>query len=158
MVSRVMVREGGIADVGDGKGITRFGQTPEWLVQFGLPAPNTVAQAAANYLTWLVRTRLIALCDVADDLADSTIDFAVNAGHPTAIKALQTGLRLQADGVIGPETEAAITRADRPRLARLVLAGRMRHYGGIIARDPAKHGKFARGWMNRLAAQIETLA
>lgn len=157
MVSRVLVREGGVADVGDGKGVTRYGQTAGWLAQFGLPEPANAMQAAANYLTWIVRTKLIVLCDVADDLCDCTIDFAVNAGHRVAIHELQAAMRLATDGVIGPETEAAIARADRPKVARLVLAGRLRFYGSLLGSDVSKQ-RFARGWLNRVAAQVEALA
>lgn len=157
LIAKVIEREGGVADIGDGAGITRWGQTPGWLAQFTLPVPTTMAEAVANYRTWLVRTKLIAVCDEADSFADAVVDFAVNAGHQTAIKVLQKALRLSADGVIGPETEAAIGRLDRPQAARTMLAGRLRFYGGIITSAPDKHARWAKGWLNRVAAQVEAL-
>ena len=74
IIDKILQREGGVADVGDGKGVTRFGQTPEWLETFGLEPPQTRADAAVNYHSWLDRTGLIGLCDAPDALADAVID------------------------------------------------------------------------------------
>jgi lysozyme family protein len=157
LVGRVLVREGGIADVGDGKGVTRFGQTPGWLDQFGFTPPRTPAEAEANYRTWLVRTRLIGVCDVPDAFADGVIDWAVHAGHPVSIRGLQRALGVMVDGVLGPETQAAIDACDRALIGRKVLASRVRSIGRLITDAPQKHARFAAGWLNRLADQIEAL-
>jgi lysozyme family protein len=157
IVGKVIEREGGIADVGDGKGITRFGQTTAWLEQFGFKPPINIVEAENNYLTWLVRTRLIGICDRADSLADLVIDAAVHAGHPWAIKALQHALGLTIDGIWGPETQAAVDGCDRPRIARHVIADRVREDGRLIERDPGRYARYAHGWANRRAAQIESL-
>jgi hypothetical protein len=74
LIERLLDREGGVADVGDGKGITRFGQTPEWLEQFGLPAPTTRAEAAVNYKRWLDLVKLTVVVLPGDDLADILLD------------------------------------------------------------------------------------
>lgn len=144
-------------NVGDGAGETRWGQTPAWLATFGFSSPNSAADAAQNYRTWLVRTGLIHLCDYPDDLADSTIDFAVNSGHRTAIRELQRALGAKPDGVLGPETQAAIESCDRPRIARRMLGGRLRFLGRLITDQPERQSRWAAGWMNRLANQIEVL-
>lgn len=158
LIVRVLAREGGIADVGDGAGVTRFGQTPAWLHTFGLAAPETAAEAARNYQVWLVRTGLIGLCDYADDFADATIDFAVNAGHRQAIRALQSVLGLRPDGIYGPETQARVDQANRPAMARRVIGQRLRYLGSLIASKPDRFAKFAGGWTARVAAQVEALA
>lgn len=157
IIGRVLVREGGIADIGDGKGETRFGQTPGWLATFGFTAPKTQTDAAANYRTWLVRTRLIGVCDEPDAFADNTIDYAVHAGHPVAIRALQRALGIKADGIYGPETQEAVDQCDRGRSAKGVLGARMRDIGRLITDAPQKHARFAAGWLSRLAGQVETL-
>lgn len=157
ILTRVIAREGGIADVGDGSGLTRFGQTPAWLRTFGFAPPTTADEALANYQTWLVRTRLIGLCDAPDVLADAVIDWAVNAGHTTAIAALQRALGVHVDGILGPETQAAIERADRRRIGARVVAAKVRFRGVLIAGNPANYAKFARGWLTRDAEQIEAL-
>lgn len=158
LIGRVLAREGGVADVGDGQGVTRFGQTPNWLLHYGLTAPKDQGEAAANYRIWLVRTGLIGACDYADDFADSLIDFAVNSGHRVAITNLQRVLRIQADGIWGPETQAAVDIIDRPAVARRMLGSRLRFLGQIISRNPNQHAQFASGWMSRIAGQVEALA
>lgn len=158
VVARVIQREGGVADVGDGKGLTSFGQTPGWLMQFGLPAPRTPDEAIANYRTWLVRTRLIGVCDQADSLADGTIDFAVHSGHQVAIRGLQRALGIAVDGILGPETQAAVDRCDRALIGRRIVADRLRFLGRLITQAPQQNSRWAAGWMNRLADQIEALS
>lgn len=158
IVDRVIQREGWIADVGDGKGVTSFGQTPAWLQQFGFQAPKTKDDAAANYRTWLVRTRLIGLCDQADSLADGVVDFAVHSGHQVAIRGLQRALGVPVDGVLGPETQDAIDRCDRTVMGRRVLADRLRFLGRLITQSPQQNARWASGWCNRVADQIEALS
>lgn len=158
VIQKVLVREGGIADVGDGKGVTRFGQTSDWLAEYGLPSPENAVQAAANYRAWLDTTRLIVLCDVADPLADYVIDFAVHSHARTSIRTLQRALGVTADGILGPQTESALAHADRRRLAFKFMAERMRFVGRLITNEPTMNAKYAHGWMNRLAEQVESLA
>lgn len=161
VIARVIRREGGIKDVGDGKGLTRFGQTPGWLAQFGLPAPDTPAQAATNYRAWLDLTGLIALCGEADVFVDAVIDWAVHSGHPRAIRSMQAAVQVRPDGVIGPVTRAAIDAlgtAGRRAAAAKVVADRVRHSGGLITADPAQYSRNAKGWANRQAEFIEALA
>lgn len=157
IIGRLIAREGGIADVGDGKGVTRFGQTDGWLTQYGLPQPADARQAADNYRRWLDLTGLIALCDVADSLADGVIDYAVHSGAGVAVKALQKALGVKADGVVGPVTRAALTTMTRGLVARRVLADRARLWGAMFAHEPQRYGRFAYGWLCRLASQIEAL-
>ena len=158
LITRVLEAEGGVKDIGDGAGVTRYGQTPRWLRQFGLPVPTTPAEAAANYRTWLNRTGLIGLCDMPDLFALAVIDWAVNSGHQVAIRSLQRQVGAQPDGIWGPETQAAVDRFTRRQAAAAaVVADRARFFGRIITDDPADHAQWAAGWMNRLARQIEQL-
>src|SRR6187549_1380891 len=122
IIAEVIRREGGIADVGDGKGITSFGQTPTWLEAFGYEAPTDRAMAAANYHAWLEYTRLIDVCEFPDVLADVVIDYAVHSGHHAAIKALQSALGLRADGIFGVETQNAVDWCNRRTIAASVIA------------------------------------
>lgn len=159
LIRRVLAREGGVADVGDGKGVTRWGQTPGWLAQFGLPVPATSVDAAANYATWLTVTRLDQLIRPRPDaLADVVIDLAVHSGHVTAITALQRAIKVRADGVLGPITLAAVaTDEDRAYAAAAVIAWRMEQHGGLIAKAPDQYGRYALGWARRLAEQVRRL-
>ena len=161
VIRRILEREGGIADVGDGKGITRFGQTPGWLEQFDLPMPTNEAEAADNYAAWLAITGLDAVIgDAPDALADFVIDFAVHSGHQPAIRALQIALgHLKVDGTVGPKTRAAIDVLDpvpgrRRCVAASVLAEEVRYQGRLIATQPERYARYAHGWANRNADKI----
>lgn len=156
IADRIIVREGGIADVGDGAGLTSFGQTSAWLAQYGLTAPTSAAEARANYLQVWALTKLSGIAAADDLLADVVLDFAVNAGERVSIRTLQIVLSLTADGAWGPQTQAAVDAADRRRLAAKVLAEQVAHYGAVITKNPAR-AKFAHGWMNRKAEQIARL-
>jgi lysozyme family protein len=157
LIGRVITREGGVKDVGDGKGITRYGQTDGWLHQYGLAPPKDAAAAAANYRTWLDRSGLIAICDQADSLAYAVIDFAVHSGASVSIEALQEALHVRADGLWGPITEHALRLMPRPALARRVVAERARFWGRLITEKPDRYAQYAHGWLNRLADEIEAL-
>lgn len=168
LIARVITREGPPQDIGDGKGITRWGQTPGWLTQFHLPIPLTAAEAAANYKNWLEQTHLILVVGAtADDLADIVIDIAVMSSHEKGIKALQAALiyhqpthhpQVGVDGVLGPDTLAALAGADRDQLAREVIAWDMEYQGQIISLNPAKLARWAHGWARRLADHVRSLS
>lgn len=156
VVARVIFREGDVADVGDGKGVTRWGQTLDWLEAHGLPVPESPEDAAENYRRWLDMTRLVEVCDANDALADSTIDYAVHSGDSRGIKALQAALEVRPDGKIGPVTVSAIRSCDRQATARRIVAARIRHVGAILSSD-WQQARYAKGWLSRLAAQVEGL-
>lgn len=157
VIAQVMAYEGGIATVPGESFVTRFGQTPDWLRTFDLPVPMDAEDAAANYRTWLVRTRLIGVCDYADAFAVAVVDWAVHAGHVAAIRALQGRLGVTVDGIYGPETQAAVDAADRLLIARRIVAARLRSLGKLISAKPEQFGRYAGGWMSRVADQVERL-
>lgn len=158
LIRRVLVREGGVADVGDGKGVTRYGQTTQWLREWDLPVPTNETEAAENYRHWLAATKLDLLVgDEADALADAVIDLAVHSGHVVAILALQRAVGVATDGVIGPRTFAA-AQVNRARAAAGVMAWRMEQQGRLIARDPDRYGRYALGWARRNAEHVKALA
>lgn len=159
LVRRVIEREGGVKDIGDGKGLTRWGQTLGWLSQFNLPAPVNQTEAAENYAEWLRLTRLDAIIGEEPDVAsDEVIDFAVHSGHYAAIKALQTALGVTPDGTIGPKTLAALAAVNRSRLAVAVIAAEMKYQGGLITGQPNTYAQWAKGWANRNAEKLIRIA
>ena len=149
----IQIEEGGVADVGDGKGTTHFGQTEQWLTEWGFAVPNTPGQARGNWQKWAEAIGLDVLVEAHPRLGLAVIDFAVHSGHPTAIKALQAAMGLTADGLLGPVSKHAIAMlsaesAEKIRL--LVIAARLKFLGRIIADKPEKHAKFAAGWLARI--------
>ena len=157
IIQRILQREGGIANVGDGMGVTRWGQTPAWLEQFNLPVPLTSDDAATNYATWLRVTKLDAVVTVADVLADIVVDIAVMSSAPKAIKALQAVLGVPVDGVLGPQTLAALAAVDRRKAACGVIAWDVEFQGSLITLDPTR-ARFAKGWARRMAEHIRQLS
>lgn len=156
LISKLLDREGGIADVGDGKGVTRFGQTDGWLAQFNLEPPNTREEAAANYEKWLDLIGLTPIIAPGDRLSDIMLDVAVMSGHRQAIMALQSILHVASDGVMGPNTLAALAGTDRRALTKALIAWDMEFEGRIIANNPAR-AKDAAGWAARLAGHVRRL-
>lgn len=156
VIGKVLVREGGVADVGDGMGITRYGQTDGWLGQWGLPVPQNRTEAAANYRKWLALTHLEVLCTAPDALPDVVIDYAVNSGDPLPIEALQRALGLPHDGVLGAKTAAALANCNRLIVALNVLADRLELIGHLITHK-TEDAKFADNWLHRIGEQVRTV-
>lgn len=157
VIARILLDEGGAADLKDGKGHTFYGgQTKQWLDDNGFVPPSNAADAAANYATWFTRTGIAKI--IARDgfigwlVADACVNFGLSAG----VKVLQRALAIKDDGVIGPQTVAAIP-AGNLIFARRLVAAKGRYYGDILASEQIDRRKFARGWMHRLGRQIEAL-
>lgn len=94
------------------------------------------------------------------------IDCAVNHGVKTAVEMLQLAARAFPDGILGPNTRAAVNRMTASVVYRRLCAQRVRLYGKLISKDPelkkareAGYDKLqalnAGGWLERAAAFIE---
>lgn len=90
----------------------------------------------------------------ADELPEAVryavFDAAVNSGPRQAILWLQRAVGVKADGIIGPQTLAAVRAADPERLLRLILAQRLRFMTGL-----PNWPTFGRGWARRIADLME---
>jgi lysozyme family protein len=80
-------------------------------------------------------------------LGYQVFDAAVNHGVVTASKMLQTVAKVDADGVVGPQTMAALSRIPMAATVLGMIGQRARKYAMT---DTVGH--FGAGWMNRLAA------
>lgn len=78
-----------------------------------------------------------------------TFDTGVLMGVGRSIRFLQQSLRVGVDGDIGPETRAALARADAQAIATAMGNLREARLRSIVDRDPTQ-AKFLRGWLNRL--------
>lgn len=80
-------------------------------------------------------------------VAETIFDAAVNSGKRAASIWLQKALEVEADGVIGPKTMAAVLAADELKLT-------MRFHGYRLAflADLRTWPAFGRGWTKRVAA------
>ncbi|MCI4645990.1 MAG: trypsin-like peptidase domain-containing protein [Hyphomonadaceae bacterium] len=87
--------------------------------------------------------------ELPERIALAAMDFGVNSGPNRAVRYLQGLVGVVDDGVIGPNTLAAVARADAHALFRSYCDARERFYEQIIANNP-NLAVFRNGWMNRL--------
>ena len=83
-----------------------------------------------------------------DALRAFLVDWGVNSGTGTAIKAVQRRTGCAADGALGPRTAAAINAADASALLGQLIDDREAFYRSIVARDPSQR-RFLAGWLAR---------
>ena len=77
------------------------------------------------------------------------LDFAVNSGIPTAIRALQRSVGVADDGHFGPVSVAALKGADPADTIMRFLAERLLFMAGL-----STWTDFGRGWARRIAADL----
>ena len=157
-LAQVLADEGGVSDVGDGKGVTRYGQTSPWLEHWGLVPPHTAEQAATNYETVWARTGIADVIDRDQTLGYVLSTFATHAGERLAIAALQRELGVEDDGQIGPVTLAKLDASPMDAVAHGLVAAYGEHIGVSLANTKRDNRVYARGWMFRLGRLIRGLA
>ena len=89
-------------------------------------------------------------CDCAPGLDLAVVDFAINSGVHRAVTFLQVLLGVTSDGVWGPNTAAALRRADQHRVALALCTAREGFLHRIVAHDPTQ-AVFLKGWLARVA-------
>lgn len=146
LLTRLIEREGRryTNRASDKGGPTRFGITLDVLRQWrhgAFPATTkdlqvlTEAEARQIYRHYF----LAPFDDVLDgETKEQLVDAAVLHGVGRAVRWLQEALDVEVDGVIGPETRAALAVADLVALARAVLRARLRFVGRVVTEDYAK--------------------
>ena len=138
IVSGIIEREGGLVHhPSDPGGLTKYG-----ISQRAYPLLEirqlTKADAVAIYLNDYLRHYQLHKLQSPRN-AEIVCDWLVNSG-PLIIKPLQRTLRVEPDGVIGPQTLTAIDGAD----ARDLLRARLDYYLSIVSHP------FLKGWVHRL--------
>lgn len=156
IISDVLAAEGGYVDhPADRGGCTHYGITVATLAAWR-QRPVTCADVAAltiDEARAIYRQRYITdpgLHQIRDQrLQALLVDFGVHSGTQRAIKTLQRLLGVAADGVIGPQTLAAIDHVGAPVVGRLLLQARGEFLADLLQRD-ATQRVFAAGWLRRL--------
>jgi lysozyme family protein len=145
--------EGGFSDhAADPGGKTRFGITEAVAREVGYRGdmrelPLDLAKRIYKDRYWdAVRAE-----ELPEAIRYAVFDAAVNSGPRQAIRWLQRAVGANDDGIIGPQTLAAVRAADPERVLRRVLAARLRFMVGL-PNWPA----FGRGWARRIADLMET--
>lgn len=139
---------------GDRGGATKYGITLATLRCWrGKPTtPENVRQLKQTEAEEIYRSRYWEACRCGElidqDVATKIFDIAVNCGTWAAIRMAQRAAVVPVDGVMGPQTIAAIN-ADNPGLYMIGITSLQKsHYKQIVKKDPSQE-KFLLGWMNR---------
>lgn len=82
-------------------------------------------------------------------VAASVFDFGVNAGVRTAAKLAQAVAGVEADGVIGRKTIAALLDMGEDRFEAAYAIAKIKRYAEIVGRDRSQ-GRFLLGWIHRV--------
>ena len=91
-------------------------------------------------------------------LVPLVVDCAVNHGQDRAAKWVQKAVGAAQDGIIGPQTLAALAAAKSVAAVYLAIcAYRFRFYGAIVGRDHSQ-AEFISGWNNRGSKFLVALA
>lgn len=135
IIDDVLLREGGSKmtnDPNDPGGRTQYGISERANPEAWKDGKVTETEAREIYLhKYVIFPKFHLIPPSHSKLQEQLIDFGVHSGQQVAIKKLQEILGLDADGVIGPKTLAAISASD-PRVvnnrlveARILMIGRI---------------------------------
>lgn len=80
-------------------------------------------------------------------------DFAINAGKSRVIKELQQAVGVPADGIIGPQTLAAVNSHDLNDVILSLTAERLKFYTSL-----STFKTYGKGWTNRVADNLKYAA
>src|SRR4051812_22475375 len=83
-----------------------------------------------------------------DALRAQLVDFGVNSGPTTAIRELQDLLGVPVDGLLGPQTVAALGALPWHLVNNGLVGARVRFLEGIVDRDTTQL-RFLHGWVRR---------
>lgn len=152
-------REGGyVDDPNDRGGTTHWGVTAQTLGEWrhlGRSASRAEVQALTETeARTIYRARYIEQPGFTwaaipyGPLQAQVIDDGVLSGTYTATRTLQQALGVTVDGVLGPQTRAALRAADLPAVHRAYLRARVRRLLDIVVADPTQ-AEYIRGWVDR---------
>ncbi len=151
LIDRVLQSEGGyVSDPRDPGGETNFGIAKRSYPNVDIKA-LTREQAVEIYRRdfW----ERVQGDDLPSMVAFQAFDAAVNHGIGNAVRWLQRAAGVADDGIIGPQTIAAVKRADPNDLAMKFLAERLEFYTKLTTFDA-----FGRGWVRRVASNLRYAA
>lgn len=155
-LDQVLAHEGGYVDhPADPGGATNMGITRKTLARWRNVSPwwnlpkSAVLALEREEAARIYRARYWNPCRASEmpagvDLA--LFDFAVNSGPDRAIRTLQAGLGVVADGVVGPLTLAAAAKANAASAINELCDRRL-----DFLRRLATFSSFGRGWTRRVA-------
>ncbi|WP_457321647.1 glycoside hydrolase family 108 protein [Roseateles sp. P5_E11] len=148
---RLLINEGGyVCDPRDPGGETRYGISKRAYPHLDIKALTLEDCKAIYKHDFWDRAQ----CDkLPRQFAFQALDAAVNHGIGNAVRWMQRAAKVADDGVVGPITIAAVTRADPHDLVLRFNGERLRFYTKLSTFDA-----FGRGWVNRVAGNLDFAA
>lgn len=154
-VEIVLAHEGGyVNNPADPGGETKYGISKRSYPNLDI-ASLTREQAIEIYRRdWWDRLRLGEIQD--PDVAAKVLDLSVNVGRKAGVKLLQQALRaagksVTVDGIMGPETLAAVNEAN-PQVVLAALRSEAAGYYRLLVTKKPELKVFEAGWINRAYA------
>lgn len=164
-LSKVLKHEGGYSNhAADKGGATVAGITQatydQWRASRGF-GRQPILGISPDEVKAIYKARywLLGKCDQMPPPLDYVhFDGCVNHGIGQAAKFLQRALGVEADGVIGPKTLAAVRQDDAAgridEVCANILDQREDFYHKLVEKDPSQKA-FIKGWMNRIVGVRE---
>jgi lysozyme family protein len=155
-ITEILAREGDAAvtnDSVDAGGRTQYGISERANPQAWADGKVTEQEAREIYEAKYIRGPHFDR--VPDDrLRTQLIDMGVHSGPGVAIQKLQEILKVVVDGVLGPQTLAALQHRRADEVNNLLAASRIRMIGRLVSKVPTQL-KFLNGWLDRACQFIE---
>lgn len=154
IIGDIIRREGGATvtnDPSDKGGRTQYGIAERSNPQAWLDGKVTEAEARAIYERKYIRPfRGLEQHDAFPQM----VDWAVTSGPVLVIQKIQSLVGAEVDGVVGPQTLAAIQSVDGRLLNNELVKERVLMIGRIIKRDVSQV-KYINGWLSRAVSYIQ---
>jgi lysozyme family protein len=148
----VMMHEGGYSnDPQDAGGETKYGISKRSYPHLNIKNLTRDQAKQIYFVDFWMKCK----CENIEDenIAAKLFDLAVHTGISQAVKLMQRALRaagtqVAEDGIIGPETLAAVSKTDSTDLLAAFRSEAAGYYRLILSKDPS-YRRFIDGWINR---------
>lgn len=152
LIGKILAHEGGyVNDPKDPGGETKYGISKRSYPTRDIKNLTQEEARDIYYSDWYLKLRLNQVYE--DSIAQKILDTAINIGPKTCIQLLQRTLTfignpVVADGVMGPQTIAAINKANPTLLLAHLRDKQAGYYNQLIERNPELQ-RFRTGWVKR---------
>lgn len=147
-INRLLGHEGGyVNDPQDPGGQTKFGISKRSYPNLDIKNLTREQAVAIYHRDFWTKVDADSL---QEGIGFQLLDFAVNSGPSTAIRALQRAIRVADDGHVGPVTLAAIKNTTPSDLVMRFLAQRLRYMARLSNWKDA-----GKGWAIRIAGNLD---
>lgn len=150
--TQLLGHEGGFVDHKDDPGgATRWGVTERVARSHGYTGPmRDFPETAAKHIYRKSYWDAVRADELPEAIRYAVFDAAVNSGPRQSIQWLQRSVGVKDDGQLGPQTMAAVLKAN-PMVIKGRVLGQRLEFMASLSTWPA----FGRGWARRIASLME---